>query len=760
MEVLSAVATVVTLFSAALASTRAFHHVLSATKHGSLALQALSNEVEQLQKLLETISTLPIQNTPDVADLARYVRDCVTDVAAFKLRLELLTVSEANSRSGRLWRRVKASVNEKDLWQMQRVICGHVGMLNGRLTTLQITMLAQHMAQSSHDFSLVQQFWNDTAIFYPLKYLKSLPTLSNGALTITSVPESTQFSNPELEIVLSRLIRLLEYHERTVNSEDVLQIMQHLEIFLESARWHECESNRASGGRNLSCFQENIGEELKLVISILSLASSVNINTNTPSRVPDCSVQRLISHQQRKRKTIDLGGVELALCSTKRQMTCTGHRFRNDANRTASETTDGETANNRVSNGETTNNLTRINKHKLAREFSALLRFKPIRSHRMVELSVHQAPSTFDNVVCIPPRICIINIRPRDSRVFQLAADGNKADLMALIAQDGANLRDHDTRGWSLLHHALPHPELCQFLIQEGLDVDEMVPLHEGSTADRLVTPLHMAYLRNLDKTAETLLRGGGDPTVELPRRHSVLHLVSGQQTSASNTILRHIFDISAYYGVATMRVTSTPSGQLSGWSALLSACYIDDSHLNRNDRDPQSTIRKLSFLLDRGSNVHDTADDGSNCLHIFFTSRPFLAVKDGWKQALVYLIHRGADIHGKDGLGWSVTSLAYGDAFDERCALECGSYLGDLWDAVLDYCGHNILDFRRSHPRRASYCVEYERADFEKLWEGREQRCPYWNDVVWPQVVADLTRNRQDENRSKRCRLPWVHGV
>lgn len=60
------------------------------------------------------------------------------------------------------------------------------------------------------------------------------------------------------------------------------------------------------------------------------------------------------------------------------------------------------------------------------------------------------------------------------------------------------------------------------------------------------------------------------------------------------------------------------------------------------------------------------------------------------------------------------------------------GSYSGDLWDVALDTCGYSISNFRKGSPRKAFYTAKYSRRDFEKLWEGREDRCPYWDDEEW----------------------------
>lgn len=90
--------------------------------------------------------------------------------------------------------------------------------------------------------------------------------------------------------------------------------------------------------------------------------------------------------------------------------------------------------------------------NKGSKDFIAKLAFKPNNARAMIAVSVNQGQVFFDNFISMAPRVSAINILPRDLLVFQLAAGGRVQDLMALIAEGKASLRDHDTGGRSLLH--------------------------------------------------------------------------------------------------------------------------------------------------------------------------------------------------------------------------------------------------------------------------------------------------------------------
>lgn len=113
----------------------------------------------------------------------------------------------------------------------------------------------------------------------------------------------------------------------------------------------------------------------------------------------------------------------------------------------------------------------------------------------MLEVTVSQAQLLAGSFLSIP-NLSVNNVISRDSEVFKLAQQGRTDDILALIADGKASLRDRDELGWSLLHvssqargfssyefadeiskHACEWQAftLCKFLIQNGLDVDEVV---------------------------------------------------------------------------------------------------------------------------------------------------------------------------------------------------------------------------------------------------------------------------------------------
>ncbi|GKU02493.1 hypothetical protein FLAG1_04099 [Fusarium langsethiae] len=98
--------------------------------------------------------------------------------------------------------------------------------------------------------------------------------------------------------------------------------------------------------------------------------------------------------------------------------------------------------------------------------------------------------------------------------------------------------------------------------------------------------------------------------------------------------------------------------------------------------------------------------------------------------ERLVLLLEHGADPFAEDNQGRSISEIPYNKlGLRDEILGSCG----DVWDAALHASGWDIRQFRTIQRRKPRYDSFYTRADFEELWRGREDECPYWNDRPWP---------------------------
>ena len=139
----------------------------------------------------------------------------------------------------------------------------------------------------------------------------------------------------------------------------------------------------------------------------------------------------------------------------------------------------------------------------------------------------------------------------------------------------------------------------------------------------------------------------------------------------------------------------------------------------------PMDTL-KLGLLLANGDDILARDDGGRTCLDHCISSTTNMDFSEF--ESLVFLIQNGADVGSVDNSGESVSDWAYAYGSQDQ-EFSTGSYRGDLWDAVLSHCGYEVPQFRQCYHRVPRYTWRYTRAKFERLWEGREESCPYFHD-------------------------------
>lgn len=171
-------------------------------------------------------------------------------------------------------------------------------------------------------------------------------------------------------------------------------------------------------------------------------------------------------------------------------------------------------------------------------------------------------------------------------------------------------------------------------------------------------------------------------------------------------------------------------------------------------DFDPKWIVEKLTLLLRMGCRIDEVDKKGSNCLHAFFGRFGRGSSKETWKDALIFLIDRGADPFAIDYFGRSVSDIAYSETCRDRFyGHSLGTYRGDLFDSVLFCCGYTISEFRKGYSRTRIYGYDYTRRDFEKLWEGQEHLCPTWDDdEEWVNPQYNIIKLSEKNSRQYIC--------
>ncbi|KAI0551201.1 ankyrin [Xylaria curta] len=327
--------------------------------------------------------------------------------------------------------------------------------------------------------------------------------------------------------------------------------------------------------------------------------------------------------------------------------------------------------------------------------------------------------------------LTVNRVLPANSPVFRVVYFGQLHELKDMLQRGEASLRDHDEYGASLLFYATQQPEMCRFLLSNGLDVDHVASeegvIEFGTFSWRALSmsrisilevdsddsPVPQEMFSEVIECRRLLLEAGADPTLDqgkfLQNNLEYGHLESIQAIWGSTLIqpfahINHIFP--------------------DGHTPLLEVCK------NRGDGFSEE---KFSFLLNRGANIEARDPRGRTCLHICLSNLQPSHQQEQY-DAIKLLIKKGADVDARDNDGRTVHETAYVQGHGDR-GMHIGSLAGDLWDSVLKACGYDIPKFRQEYQRRAVYFdYWYTRQNFMNLWKGRESQCPYWDDAPWPE--------------------------
>ncbi|KXX75120.1 Peroxisomal NADH pyrophosphatase NUDT12 [Madurella mycetomatis] len=432
MDPVGAGASVLAFVVLALKSANAIHQVLSAIKDGPEVLRHLVGEIAQLQGILKRLSRLQPGSVDDgdMKALETAARRCTDDVKDMESRLQRLSIRPTDRRPGKFWKRLVTVVDEKDLMRMQTIVRCHLMMLSVHLGLLQAVQMSASQSQWSEILENLSQLKEEVS---SLRARSALPAdaraVASEAAAVSNLPDA-QPVNSELEQAISRLVGLIGEKEGTVASDDAQQMLDDLQVLLQLAEREEEKAQ--SYGCDLCDKGQDVSQDLKLVLGLLASAPVVAIN-------------EALIRQTHIRKSIETsGGSRLALSTIRRSR----------RHRDASGHQDGD-----LETGEV--------------DFIAKVVFHPARQNSTLVISVKQAQLAAGSYLSIPS-LSVHNIIPSNSPVFRLAGEGKIGDILGLVANGKANLQDRDEQGWSLLHHGANHPELCAFLIQHGLDVDEI----------------------------------------------------------------------------------------------------------------------------------------------------------------------------------------------------------------------------------------------------------------------------------------------
>ncbi|EXK44770.1 hypothetical protein FOXG_03801 [Fusarium oxysporum f. sp. lycopersici 4287] len=506
MEAVGAGASILTFITVAFSVTQSIHLALSAIKDGPEVIRFLTNEIAQLESILQRLKQVSFAFIDDVdkSQLEGSAKKCKDDLAELDSGLKSFDVSTSDGRRGRLWRKLKLCFSEKDLDHIRHVVQGHVQHLTIRLHLIQAQQMSLTATQSTQILNDLKQLKQNIAA---LQITNAATLVTKGKPPSTSarvmeVDDEEMDCSPDtpLDESINRLMRLLEKKPCVVESDNSEELLKDIEHLLECIR-NDAEPAESEGACQ-NCRQD-VSKELALMANIILSSPSMMINQTGATRLWRPANEQLLISQERKRKTIETDDGVMTVTAAKRRRKPSSEIEREQG------------------------------KSENRRDFIAKLTYTSKSTKKMLSLSVNQGQLLFNSFSSMLPCVMVCNILPKDSHVFDTARNGSVQDLLQLIEGGKANIHDHDTDGWSLLHHSVGNLRVLKFLIEQGLDIDEVAAL-PGS--DSQITPSHMALQHDrAPEHYEALLFAGADITLQVRGPQTVIQRIASDDVSVSS---------------------------------------------------------------------------------------------------------------------------------------------------------------------------------------------------------------------------------
>ena len=138
MDPVGGTASVLTLFSCALASTKFIYQTITSIKDGPVHLQAFVREVETLEKVLKQFSAYQLPASSSGIDLEielGLVHTCNNDLLRYKDEVTKAVPSDGKARM--VLKRFRSVLREKHVRRMQQEVHSHASKLGHQLSHVQ-----------------------------------------------------------------------------------------------------------------------------------------------------------------------------------------------------------------------------------------------------------------------------------------------------------------------------------------------------------------------------------------------------------------------------------------------------------------------------------------------------------------------------------------------------------------------------------------------------------------------------------------------
>ena len=183
-ESMDGAASVITVVSLALSSTKVLYEIVVSIKHAPKCVSQITSYLRDLSSILQQLVGYSA-NLHLAADLPTLIERCAKSLKTLEAKLGRLSASDGNNRAELMWKNVKASLQEKQLEKMATCLQQHVAALS-----LQLNILEGFVSFLHHDLGGMFTA-SRKAIFSQTKRLERLEVSSTQHATLSTAISST-----------------------------------------------------------------------------------------------------------------------------------------------------------------------------------------------------------------------------------------------------------------------------------------------------------------------------------------------------------------------------------------------------------------------------------------------------------------------------------------------------------------------------------------------------------------------------------------
>ncbi|KAK9774981.1 hypothetical protein AB5N19_12534 [Seiridium cardinale] len=721
-------ASIIAFVTIGLQSIKTIYKVISAVKDGPSKLSDLMVAIRSLMSILEHLQNDPrLRPLPGTnsTDFAPSIEECTGVMKRFEDQVRKLQITDKETRSGKIWKRLKFVFQEDDIPHIISIITNVMQTLTLHSNIHQVSALSEVSAQQREiradltgiSMGILQSSTQHTELVAKQsEALRILGTMDTNVTlirdtTLTQTHLASEFASLKSEVVqtiqrqfteavtngeyrdvnsthkrksitgshstivsrqLERLIRIVGEEPRNISGLDTEDLSDAIEKLTRAVvkTWFYPDSyvDYVCAG---TIWTPGLTRQFKQLMANFTTADSIYFNMKRPGSAFN-HPEGVTMYKTEQSTLHSIDGILIVYTTKYRQ---SGNSDQDDSNSVLSPSSIDKTIVALLVPGK--NSAGRLLKASFMKS-----NFPKMRGH-----------------LNLAPTISVYRIVPNTSNIFYYIREGDLYGFQQSLRSGEASLRDRDEFGASLLHYASKYarPSICKFLIDHGADVDD-VTIWKGAGRRTLASPLRLVSEssdKNRSACFQLLLQGGADPSItgvaggvllfSKPELIRIL-LSSGQP----------LIDINANldYGLSLFSLAMTNPG-----------------------------LEKLKLMIHNGGKINNVDDSEPAVLHILML---YIRMSSTWREQfeiIQYMIIHGADVFAT-WLGRSCSAIAYENSQD-------GSYGGDLWDMVLSSVGYDIHQLRIGFPHQAEYTERYTLSMFKDFWEGMEYKCPYYYQAI-----------------------------